>query len=211
MTSKLKRLIQALPDNVKRIVALARTTEREMKRPIQALLALASLGLTGGCRSFDHAGSDIPRMASMEMPATAQTRTQDQKQNQKLGSHQTAHAGVLNAIVKCEIGHAEAKREGDTLHVWFVGGAPDTTKAVPIPDRTVILKIVAPTIQQPRRLVLKPEPLDLAGETIGNCSRFTGTAAWLQGMDRFTATATITFKGQKQPLRIEYPDGYDPD
>lgn len=157
-----------------------------------------------------------PNRAAYMQPASLTTRSAPadvrplSEQPNRRG-HETAHGGALNAIVKCEIGHAEVKREGDLLHVWFVGGAPDTTRAVPIPDKAVKLQMTLENTGLSRTLVLKPEPLDLAGETVGNCSRFAARAPWLQEASRFLATGTVTFKGQKEPLRIEYPDGYDPD
>ena len=128
----------------------------------------------------------------------------------KKGRHRSAHGGVLNAISHCEIGHAEAKLEDDTLRVWLVGGAPDTDRAVPVPDRTLPLKFTIPGAA-PRSLVLQARPLELADERVGRCSRFEGRAPWLAGLAKFTAAGTVTFKGQKLPLRIEYPEGYDPD
>src|SRR5579862_260636 len=92
-----------------------------MKRCVPALFAAATMLAAGGCvssRSTEPVSAGTPAS-----PAGAVVQAADRKG----GTHQTAHGGVLNAIEKCEIGHAEVKREGDTLRVWFVGGAPDTT------------------------------------------------------------------------------------
>lgn len=123
--------------------------------------------------------------------------------------HAAVHEGCMNAIVTCENGHAEVKLDGDTLQVWFVGGGPDTDKSVRIPDKTIGLNLK--TGKGVRTLVLNPKPLELAGEKVGDCSHFEGRADWLRGLKEFTATAQITFRGGKTPLRIEYPEGYDPD
>lgn len=174
---------------------------------IKAALVFAAAVLIGGCGTRQGADTHIASLST----ANSSTQGNSPEDKPKKGGHETAHGGALNAIVKCEIGHAEVKRESDTLHIWFVGGAPDTTKAVPIPDKTVTLHVTLPGAGKSEALVLKPEPLDLAGETVGNCSRFVATAPWLQNAGKFTATGNVTFKGQKQPLRIEYPEGYDPD
>ena len=121
------------------------------------------------------------------------------------GKHKAMHGGSLNAIVTCENGHAEVKLDGDKLQLWFVGGGPNTDKSVRVPDRSIYIQIDGKT------LVLKPQPLELAGEKVGDCSHFEGTAPWLKGIAEFTAKGRITFKGTKMPLRIEYPKGYDPD
>ncbi|HLK58609.1 MAG TPA: hypothetical protein VKU00_18710 [Chthonomonadaceae bacterium] len=178
-----------------------------MNRRVQGSLAAALGLLLGGCASQPTPSTPIAALPANAATAPAPPTAGEQEK----GAHETAHGGVLNAIVKCEIGHAEVKREGDILSVWFVGGAPDTTRAVPIPDKTVTLQITTSGNAAPRTLTLTPKPLDLAGETVGHCSRFEGKADWLARLDTFTATAQVTFKGAKQPLRIEYPKGYDPD
>ncbi len=128
----------------------------------------------------------------------------------KEGEHKSAHGGCLNAICECEVGHAEVKLEGDTLKVWFVGGGSDTLKAVKIPDKELILSVV-PEGAAAQSLILKAVPNELSEESVGNCSQFAAKADFLKGVKKFTATGTVTFKGKKQPLRIEYPEGYDPD
>jgi hypothetical protein len=162
------------------------------------LLAAVAL-LLAGCGRHPEAGGPAAAVAAATPPPTA-----------KKGEHHAAHGGVLNAITHCEIGHAEAKLEGDSLRVWLVGGAPDTDRAVPVHDHALALKVIARGAT-PRSLVLEPRPLELADERVGDCSRFEGRAPWLAGLAKFTATGSVTFKGQKLPLRIEYPAGYDPD
>ncbi len=128
---------------------------------------------------------------------------------EKGGEHKAMHGGSLNAIVACENGHAEVKVDGDRLQLWFVGGGTDTDKSVRVPDRSIRIQVRTDTRAQ--TLVLNPKPLELAGETVGDCSCFESTAPWLKSLAAFTAEGQITFKGQKRPLRIEYPKGYDPD
>lgn len=123
--------------------------------------------------------------------------------------HRTAHGGSLNAIVTCENGHAEIKLDGDMMHLWFVGGGPNTDRSVRVPDTSITLRVQ--TTRSEQRLILKPKPLELAGEKIGDCSYFEGSGHWLIGLAKFSAQGQIAFKGERVMLRIKYPDGYDPD
>lgn len=127
------------------------------------------------------------------------------------GEHKSAHGGVLNAIVTCENGHAEVKVDGDVMRLWFVGGGSDTTRAVRVPESEIQLSVVPATGAEPRTLMLRAVPDALAEEKEGDCSHFEGKADWLEGLNAFVATAQVVFKGTRQELRIEYPDGYDPD
>lgn len=123
--------------------------------------------------------------------------------------HKAVHGGSLNAIVTCENGHAEVKFDSGKLQLWFVGGGPDTNKAVRVPDKSISIQVK--TNNGVKTLVLNPKPLDLAGEKVGDCSYFEGSAPWLNGIAKFDANGRITFRGKKMPLKIEYPNGYDPD
>jgi hypothetical protein len=124
--------------------------------------------------------------------------------------HTTAHSGVLNAIETCETGHAEAKLEGGTLWVWFVGGGTQTTAAEAVPDASIALTVTSdPGVR--KQLTLRAQPYALAGEKVGRCSRFAVIAPWLEQMPTWTAVGVVHFKGAPRPLRIEFPGGYDPD
>jgi hypothetical protein len=123
--------------------------------------------------------------------------------------HKAAHGGSMNAIVTCENGHAEVQLDGDILRVWFVGGGSSTEKSVRIPDKAISLQVK--TDKGTKTLVLNPRPLELAGEKVGDCSHFEGHADWLIGVKEFTANGQIKFKGARTPLKIEHPEGYDPD
>lgn len=127
------------------------------------------------------------------------------------GGHKAAHGGCLNALGACENGHAEVKLDGDTLKLWFVGGGNDTAKAVRIPDPEVALGILIDGEKDARTIVLSAKPSVLAEEKVGDCSQFVGSAAWIKGVRTFVATGSVTFKGRKQAIRIEYPAGFDPD
>ncbi len=127
------------------------------------------------------------------------------------GEHKAAHGGVLNALTTCENGHAEVKIDGATMTLWFVGGGSDTDKAVRILDKEVSLSVTLDGAKEPRTLVLAAKPNDLAEEKVGDCSCFEGAADWLKDAKKFVAIGTVTFKGKPQPVRIEYPNGYDPD
>jgi hypothetical protein len=112
--------------------------------------------------------------------------------------------------VACENGHAEIKLEAGTLRCWFVGGGQDTNRSVRISDEKIILQI-KPAGSEIRSVTLAARPIALAEEKVGDCSYFEGQAPWLAGVTTFTATATVNFKGKPTPLRVEYPEGYDPD
>lgn len=125
--------------------------------------------------------------------------------------HKTAHGGVLNAISTCENGHAEVKIDGDTLKLWFVGGGSNTLKSVRITDKEIVLTVLVKGEKTARKFVLNAKPNELAEEKVGDCSSFEGKAPWLKDIKNFTADAMINFKGKKQPLKIEFPEGFDPD
>jgi hypothetical protein len=175
---------------------------QQRKQKIALLSVLSGLFAVAGCATNRQAVSGPTASTAVVAGASAAKKV--------TGEHKTAHQGSLNAIERCEIGHAEVKVEGKTLSLWFVG-SPDTTRAVPIPEHAVALKVQIPGEKSARTLRLRPQPLDLAGETVGNCSHFEGDAPWLSEQGKFTATGTVVFKGTQRPLRIEYPGGYDPD
>ena len=59
-------------------------------------------------------------------------------------------------------------------------------------------------------MLLKADPMRLAGEKIGHCSHFSARPDWLAEINEFEARGEIVFKGIRRPLHIEYPAGYDP-
>lgn len=124
--------------------------------------------------------------------------------------HEAHHGGCLNAIETCEVGHAEAKIEGDTLKIWFVGGGTDTGKSVRVADQNITLMLTTPQKQE-KTVILEPRPNELAEEKVGDCSYFEGKAPWLSGLKKFIATGKVSFKGKDRKIVIEYPKGYDPD
>ena len=136
---------------------------------------------------------------------------EEKQKAERAGEHRAAHGGCLNALGTCENGHAEVRVEGDILKLWFVGGGSDTDKAVRIPDREFALTVTPKGSKETKTLVLKAKPIEIAEETVGNCSHFEGQADWLNGIREFTATGNVTFKGRTQAIRVEYPAGYDPD
>jgi hypothetical protein len=122
--------------------------------------------------------------------------------------HKAHHGGILNVIGK-EFGHVEILVQEDMLEAWFVGGGHDTGRSVPIPAAEISLTITLPG-KADKNLVLKAEPMKLAGERIGHCSHFTAQAEWLRGVKEFEAQGETVFKGVRQKLIIKYPQGYDP-
>ena len=124
--------------------------------------------------------------------------------------HEAHHGGCLNAIETCAVGHAEVKLEGDVLKVWFVGGENETDKAVRVGDKQIVLA-VKPDGGPENPLTLDAKPNELAEEKVGDCSYFAGKADWLAGVKKFTASGKVNLKGKERPIKIEYPEGYDPD
>ncbi len=124
--------------------------------------------------------------------------------------HEAHHGGCLNAIETCAVGHAEVKLEGTALKVWFVGGETETDKAVRVSDKQIVLA-VKPEDGAEKSLTLEAKPSELAEEKVGDCSHFEGKADWLAGVKKFTASGQVNLKGKVRPIKIEYPDGYDPD
>lgn len=145
-----------------------------------------------GCRSA--------KQQETTQPAAAKTEEK----------HEAHHGGCLNAIETCAVGHAEVKVEGDVLKVWFVGGENETDKAVRVSDMQIALAI-KPDSGQEVSLTLEAKPNELADEKVGDCSHFEGKAAWLAGVKKFTAGGKVNLKGKERPIKIEFPDGYDPD
>jgi hypothetical protein len=124
--------------------------------------------------------------------------------------HEAHHGGCLNAIETCAVGHAEVKLEGDTLKVWFVGGENATDKDIRVSDKQIVLTI-KPDGGEEKTLTLDPKPNEKADEKVGDCSRFEGKADWLAGVKKFSATGKVNHTGKERPIKIEYPEGYDPD
>jgi hypothetical protein len=160
---------------------------------IGAFLSLVGLMATGsGCRSA----------AKQDANQAAAGKPQEK--------HEAHHGGCLNAIETCAVGHAEVKLDGNVLKVWFVGGETETDKSVRVSDTQITLA-VTPDGGQEKPLTLDAKPNALAEEKVGDCSYFEGKADWLAGAKKFQATGKINFKGKERPIKIEFPEGYDPD
>jgi hypothetical protein len=123
-------------------------------------------------------------------------------------AHLAHHGGVLNAIGQ-EAGHIETRLQEDTLEAWFVGGGHDTDRSVPIKTAEIPLTVSVPGKPE-MELVLKADPMTLAGEKVGHCSHFVAKADWLRDVKRFEARGEVEFKGIRHKLLIKYPEGYDP-
>jgi len=123
-------------------------------------------------------------------------------------AHQAPHGGVLNVIGK-ELAHLEVLIREDTLEAWLVGGGQDTGRSVRIKAAKIPLTVDIPG-QGRKRLVLKADPLKLAGERMGHCSHFIAKADWLKEVKEFEAKGWVVIKGVKEKLIIHYPEGYDP-
>jgi len=129
---------------------------------------------------------------------------------EKKAGHTAYHGGSLNAIETCAVGHAEIKIDGKTMNLWLVGGENETGKAVRTADPAIELKVTADG-GKTWSISLQPMPLELAGEKVGDCSHFEATADWLDGLKKFHAEGQVDFKGKKRAVKIDYPEGYDPD
>jgi hypothetical protein len=122
--------------------------------------------------------------------------------------HKAHHGGILNVIGK-ELAHVEVRIQEDILEAWFVGGGQDTGRSVQIKAAEIPLTINIPS-QGQKNLVLKADPLKLAGEKMGYCSHFVARAEWLKEVKEFEAKGSVVIKGVKEKLIIQYPAGYDP-
>ncbi len=160
----------------------------------------------------------VAAVAVSFMPGCKPATKQDAKQDATTqpadkpaeAKHEAHHGGCLNAIETCAVGHAEVKLDGDVMKVWFVGGENQTDKAVRVSDKQIVLA-VTPAGGQEKTLTLDPKPNELANEKVGDCSYFEGKADWLAGVKKFTATGKVNHTGKERPIKIEYPEGYDPD
>jgi hypothetical protein len=123
--------------------------------------------------------------------------------------HKAYHHGVLCVLENCEVGHIETLLDGDTLEAWFVGGGHDTDRSVRVKAKEIPLKVRVHG-QGEKTLVLMAAPMKLAGEKIGDASRFIATADWLSGVEEFEAEGEVVFKGVRRKIIIRYPQGYDP-
>jgi len=122
--------------------------------------------------------------------------------------HKAHHGGVLNVIGK-ELGHIEILVQGNTLEAWFVGGGQDTGRSVPVGAIEIALIVILPDKKQ-KNLILRADPMKLAGERLGHCSHFIAQAEWLQEVKEFEARGEVVFQGIRQKLVIKYPEGHDP-
>ncbi len=143
-------------------------------------------------------------------PAAKQDATTRPADKPAEAKHEAHHGGCLNAIETCAVGHAEVKLDGDVMKVWFVGGENQTDKAVRVSDKQIVLA-VTPAGGREKTLTLDPKPNELAEEKVGDCSCFQGRADWLAGVKNFTATGKVRHTGKERAIKIEYPEGYDPD
>ena len=91
-----------------------------------------------------------------------------------------------------------------------MGGENETGKAVRTADPAIDLKVTADG-GKTWSISLQAKPLELAGEKVGDCSHFEATTDWLDGLKKFHAEGAVNFKGQKRAVKIDYPEGYDPD
>jgi len=116
--------------------------------------------------------------------------------------HVPAHGGSLN-VIGHEEGHLELRIRDGKVEAWFVGGGNDTHRSVRV--KADELRLIVH-----KELVLKAEPMKLAGESEGDCSHFVAEVDWLRPTDTFSADTKVVFKGKETDVHIVYPKGYDP-
>lgn len=162
-----------------------------------------SLGLIAGLIAGFAAGLAVGRFFRPEDGRQAE-------KNHEAHGHVAHHGGSLNVIEKCEIAHLEVKVGDGSIECWFVGGGRDTGKSVRVPDEQVVLSVNLGD-ESAVSLALFPAPLELAGETVGDCSHFSGAADWLAENIEFTASGKATVKGTERKFIIRYPEGHDPE
>lgn len=143
-------------------------------------------------------------LALMLFVLDKQREVQAQKGHQH--DHKAYHEGSLNVIDSCSVGHVEVTLKDNVICLWFVGGDNNTGSAVRIPDTEIGLEITIDS-KTKKTLLLKPKPIELAEEKVGDCSRFEATEEWLRGITEFEATGKVNFKGKTRVLRIDYPHG----
>lgn len=135
--------------------------------------------------------------------------SQKEAQHEHSGAHKAPHGGVLNAIEECALGHVEALLEGKKLTLYFVGGHDRTETSLPIKARKLVLTMKLESGEH-KLLELAPRPMKLAGEEVGNCSRFELEDDFLEGMKKFEVFGEVEVNGKMRKLTIRYPDGYHP-
>ncbi len=140
--------------------------------------------------------------------STAAEEHHGEEGHNRHGDHEAHHSGILNVIGE-EAGHIEIRIRGDMMEAWFVGGGNETNRSVPIKTEEIPMKVTLPGRGE-KALVLKADPMKLAGEKEGRCSHFIAKADWLKDVEEFEAEGEVVFKGFRQKLVIHYPEGYGP-
>jgi hypothetical protein len=116
---------------------------------------------------------------------------------------------VLNAIESCAVGHIEAVLDGKKLTLYFLGGHDRTDTSLPIKGDKLELDIRLEDGSE-TSLELAANPMKLAGEEVGRCSRFEGESDFLEGIKNFEASGQVEIDGKMRRLTIKYPEGFHP-
>ena len=123
--------------------------------------------------------------------------------------HKAPHAGSLNEIGSCETGHIEVLVTDGRIEIFLLAGGHEISRSVRVAEKAIILRSWAED-GSVRKIELKPEPIELGGEKIGDCSHFAGSADWLKSSEPFDAYGWLMFRGAVRPIVIHYPRGYAP-
>ncbi len=133
---------------------------------------------------------------------------QHQNQHQHGHHHKAFHDGKLFEIGSCENGHCEIKlNEDGMVELWLVGGGNNTGASIRTSAEEIKFKCKLKNGLKNDEfdLILKAAPIELAEESIGDCSHFTGHHEKLAGKNiRFFANGKIYFKGKNIKVEIDY-------
>ncbi len=124
-------------------------------------------------------------------------------------AHKAPHSGCLNEIGSCETGHVEVLVTDGRIEIFLLAGGHEISRSVRVPEKAIILRSWAED-GSVRKIELEPEPLELGGEKIGDCSHFAGSANWLKSSAPFEAYGWLMFRGAVRPIVVHYPKGYAP-
>jgi len=144
-----------------------------------------------------------------ESPHQNSAKTEKDQARHTVHHHKAPHGGCLNEIGSCETGHVEVLVTDGRIEVFLLAGGQEINRSVRVPEKAIILRSWAGD-GSVRKIELKPEPLELGGEKIGDCSHFAASATWLKSSEPFDAYGWLMFRGAVRPLVVHYPRGYAP-
>lgn len=134
--------------------------------------------------------------------------TKHEHEHKHRHQHKSFHDGKLFEIGSCENGHCEIKlNENGTVELWLVGGGNNTGNSIRTSAEEIKFKCKLKNGLKNDEfdLILKAAPIELAEESAGDCSYFTGHHEKLAGKNiSFFANGNIYFKGKNIKVEIDY-------